>query len=135
MKDFMVAASVGLFLSSVSVQAAGVNMQPGMWQWSMTMEMPGMPMAMPPTVYSSCLTEDDMVPKQSAQDGQCKTLRNDIKGNSVSWKIECTTDGGVSVSEGTMTYSGTSASGEIKSSTQGMTMMSTISGKRTGSCK
>ena len=135
MKRFVLATSMVLSFFCVPVYAAGVNMQPGMWEWSMTMEMPGMPMAMPPTVYSSCVTKSDLVPKQSAKDDRCKTLKNEIKGNSVSWKIECSSAGGVATSEGTMSYSGSTARGEIQSSTQGMTMMSKITGRRTGSCK
>ena len=135
MKYLFVAAAIALSLSFMPVHAAGVNMQPGMWEWSMTMEMPGMPMAMPPTVYSSCVTKDDLLPKQSAKDDRCKTLKNQIKGNSVLWKIECSSAGGMATSEGTMTYSGATARGEIQSSTQGMAMMSKITGRRTGSCK
>lgn len=130
---------LSVLLSAVgcsSSDASGVNMQPGMWEWTMTMDMPGMPMAMPPTVYSACLTKEDLVPKQPQDNQNCQVLKNKASGNSVEWKIECVIPGGgKSVSEGKMTYSGTTARGETKTHAQGMEMSSTMSGRRTGECK
>ena len=135
MKVFVIKASLLLALSTMAVQAGDMNVKLGMWEWSMTMEMPGMPMAMPPTVYSACLTKDDLVPKQSEQKNQCKMLENNIKGNSVSWKMECRSEAGVSTSEGTMSYSGTTATGDITATAQGMVMKTKVSGRRTGPCQ
>lgn len=135
MKGLLVATAVVLSFTAPEVVAGGVKMQPGIWEWSMNMEVPGMPMAMPPTVYSSCVSKEDLVPRQAAQDGHCKTVKNEVKGNRVHWKIECTSPGGPSTSEGTMTYSGNTAKGVINSTAQGMTMKSTLTGRRTGPCR
>lgn len=135
MKGLLVAISVVLSFAAAEVVAGGVNMKPGIWEWSMTMEVPGMAMAMPPTVYRSCVSKEDLVPRQAAQDGHCKTVKSEVKGNRVSWRIECKTPAGPSTSEGTMTYSGNTAKGVINSMAQGMSMKSTIKGRRTGPCK
>ena len=122
-------------LISIPAQASGIDIKPGMWQWTMTMEMKGMPFAIPPTTYGSCITREDLVPKQSKDLKECKMLENKITGNNVSWKMECIGEGGRVLSEGKMSYSGTTARGEVQITTQGMAMTSKISGHRTGECK
>ena len=112
-----------------------IDVEPGMWEWSMTMEMPGMPMAIPPTVDSSCTTREDLIPKAAGENKDCNMLENKVTGNSVQWKMECNIAGGKSTSEGKMTYSGTTANGEITASTQGMVMTTKVNGRRTGDCK
>lgn len=119
----------------VPVYAADLNIKPGLWQWTTTMEMPGMPFAVPPVTYSSCITKKDLVPKQPKEDKNCKVLDNKITDSSVQWKMVCKGNGGQVVSDGKISYSGSTAKGEIKIVTQGMTMTSKISGQRTGACK
>lgn len=135
MNYFKSLPGVMMLLAMTHSQAATVDMQPGMWEWIMTMEMQGVPMAIPPTTYSDCLSKDDLVPRQPQQGNQCKLVESDVSGDSVSWKIECPTPNGASISEGRMTYKGTTATGEMNAITQGMTMKSTLNGRRTGACK
>lgn len=132
----MVICTLALSALVSPLQAAEVNMQPGLWEWSMSVDMPNMPMAMPPTVYRSCVTEDDLIPQQQ-EDGasDCKQVEHSVSGDSVSWKIECSGPGGGSQSVGSMRYQGSAASGEILTTVQGMAMKSTLSGRRVGACK
>lgn len=122
-------------LISIPAQAAEVDIKPGMWRWTMTMEMKGMPFTLPPTTYSSCITKEDLVPEQSKQLKDCKILENKITGNSVSWKMECHTEGERVLSEGKMSYRDTTAKGKVQVTTHGIAMTSKISGQRTGNCK
>lgn len=124
-----------VFLSSVSIKADSINAKPGMWKWSMTMQMVGMSFEMPPTTYTSCVTKKDLIPQQSNENQQCKVLKNNISNNSIEWKMECKSDAGMSISDGNIQYTKTTAKGEIKITTSGMTMISKISGKRIGACK
>ena len=134
MKNIVKASFVAsLFVSPT--QAAEINMEPGMWEWSMTMEMPGMPMAIPPAVDSSCTTRDDLIPKTTGENKDCKMLENQVTGNSVQWKMECNSAGSKALSDGEMTYAGTTANGKIMVSTQGMVMTTKVKGRRTGACK
>lgn len=136
-KLVQIVASIALFtcLIASSIHAAELNMKPGMWQWTTTMEMPGMPFAIPPVTYSVCITKKDLVPQQPNEVEQCKILENKITDSAVQWKMVCTGNEGKVVSEGKIVYTGSSAKGEIKIVTQGMTMTSKLSGQRTGACK
>jgi len=117
----------------VSLNASELDIEDGMWEWTTVMEMSGM--SLPPMTYSSCITKEDLIPQESSTEQQCKMIKNKIVGNSVVWKMECSSEAGISTSEGKMTYNSSTAKGEIKITTQGMTMISKIKGHRTGGCK
>ncbi|MDD5157149.1 DUF3617 family protein [Sulfurimonas sp.] len=121
------------FFAVVSLSAKELDVEVGIWEWKSTMEMSGMSFVSPS--YSVCLTKKDLVPKQSEENKDCKMVENKISKNSVYWKMECTNDGVKSVSTGTILYNKTTANGKIEIDTNGMTMISNISGKRTGACK
>ena len=125
--------TLNVFFLSGSITASEPNIKAGEWKWTMTMEMAGM--QMPPVSYSSCITKKDLVPQQSNLDQQCKMLKNKTTNNSVEWEVECKSEAGKSISKGKMTYSGSTAKGNIDIITQGMTMKSKITGIRVGNCK
>ena len=104
-----------------------------MWEWTSTMEVSGMSFPVPP--YSACLTKDDLIPQQSEENKDCKMLKNKVTRNSVTWKMECTTEGVKATSTGSIVYNKTTAKGKIEIQTNGMTMVSKMSGQRTGACK
>ncbi len=138
MKKFIkhfVLLAVFIFATITPLNATELNVKEGMWEWTTTMEMVGMPFTPPPMVYSSCVTKEDFIPEKSDENIDCKMLKKKITKNSVEWKMECSMEGAKSLSEGKMFYYGTTAKGEIKVTTQGMTMISKISGRRTGKCK
>ncbi|MES9843558.1 MAG: DUF3617 family protein [Candidatus Sedimenticola sp. PURPLELP] len=123
-----------VFLAGCS-QASEVNMNPGLWEWSSEIEMPGMPMKMPPTVYQQCLTSEDLVPKEGGQNQDCEISEMEASGDTVSWNMICNSPAGQVTSVGKMTYSGDSAKGEVSVKTAGMNMLSRTSGRRVGDCK
>ena len=124
-----------LFVVGLSVYAKDIDIKTGMWEWSATMQMQGVSFKMPPTKYTSCITKEDLIPKQSNQLEQCRILKNKIVNNTVEWSIECNNEAGKSTSEGKIVYTKTTAKGEIFVKSHGMTMVSKITGKRIGSCK
>ena len=122
-------------LATAPVHAAELNMEPGMWKWTSTMEMQGMQFPIPPMIYSNCVTKQDLIPKPPEDDQACKMLDKKITKDYVQWKMECDGNSGKTLSDGKISYNGTSAKGEIKVLTQGMTMTTKLIGERTGACQ
>ena len=129
---------VTLALSSFGTQA-DLNMQPGLWETTITMNMPGMPMVPPPTTQRTCITREDLVPKdpQSAQD--CQRLDHNIEGNTVTWNAECEHAAGTTIGSGKITYTGNTYQGSMEMEMRNgqgkvMKMNQTLSGRRVGDC-
>lgn len=121
-----------LFLSNI---AEAQNMKEGLWQITMTIEMPGMPMQMPPQTYTHCLTKKDMVPQKEEPNQECRMVKRDIEGDTVIWVMECKTSEGTAVFNGKVTYKGDSFEGIIKMKQSGMEMTQNLKGKWIGECK
>lgn len=122
-----------LLLTIAPIHAQALDIKSGMWEWTTTMDMPGMPFKMPPTVHRSCISEDDLIPKNPESEQGCKMTENTMTDNGVHWVVKCSGKSrGVSV--GDMTYSGETARGTVKVSAQGMDMVSKVSGRRIGKC-
>ncbi len=121
-----------LFLSNI---AEAQNMKEGLWQITMTIEMPGMPMQMPPQTYTHCLTKKDMVPQKEEPNQECRMVKRDIEGDTVTWVMECKTSEGTAVFNGKVTYKGDSFEGIIKMKQSGMEMTQNLKGKWIGECK
>ena len=121
-----------LFLSNI---AEAQNMKEGLWQITMTIEMPGMPMQMPPQTYTHCLTKKDMVPQKEEPNQECRMVKRDIEGDTVTWVMECKTSEGTAVFNGKVTYKGNSFEGIIKMKQSGMEMTQNLKGKWIGECK
>jgi len=136
MNKLMQALSLVSFMGCLSsAQAADLNMEPGMWKWISTLEIEGMELPIPPVTYSSCITKQDLIPKKPEDDQGCKNIDQKITDNSVQWKMECNEDGDITVAEGKISYSGTSAKGNIQVTTKGMKMITKLKGERTGACE
>lgn len=120
------------FLTDISIAQ---NMKEGLWEITMTMEVPGMPMKMPPQTYTHCLTKKDMVPQKEEPKQECKMIKHDAKRDTVTWVIECKTKEGTAVSNGRVTYKGTSFEGVIKVKHAGMEVTQNLKGKWIGQCK
>lgn len=118
-----------------SLVMAGPNMKEGKWQISSKMEMPGMPVQIPPQTFSHCLTKKDMVPRQEKPDQSCKMVNNSVKGSTVTWLMECNTPQGPSAIDGKVTYKGDTFDGVIKIRQAGMEMTQRMSGKWVGQCQ
>lgn len=122
-----------LAILSISAYSKQLDIKEGNWSWSVSMEMMGM--VMPATTYNDCITKEDLVPQEKQQAEGCKVIKNSISGNTVNWKVECQGENGKSTSTGKITYTNTTAKGEIVVNAQGMNMKSKMNGKYIGSCK
>ncbi|MFP4475460.1 MAG: DUF3617 domain-containing protein [Desulfatibacillaceae bacterium] len=116
------------------------EMREGQWEITMTIDMPGMPMAIPPQTYRSCLTRDNAVPRQENDGTECDYEELDNDGSTVKWKATCRSeDGIVSKSRGKIVYYGSSFKGETATETKDpdsgtMRMNNTMKGRYLGPC-
>jgi len=130
--------SVILFtLTSVCFAGSTPDMREGKWEITTKMEMPGMPMSIPPSKHTQCLTKKDLIPQNTQSGQECQISQSKVTGNTVTWSIKCSGEGGETKGTGTMTYSGDNFKGTMKISMpyQNMEMTSTIDGRRIGDCK
>jgi hypothetical protein len=127
---------ISLFLFSCTMQK-GPNMKQGLWEVTIRMEVPGMPVQMSPQTYTQCLTQKEVVPQRREPAQGCKTVKQEIKGDTVSWVVECKTNEGTAVSEGRITYKGDVFAGVIQMTQGSGSMKATqqLSGRWIGTCE
>jgi hypothetical protein len=128
-----------VFLCFFSIPAAaaagGPNMEPGRWEITTKSRMQGMDI--PASTITQCLTEDDMVPRDNAQPGQdCEITDVTTSGDTVRWYMRCGGQGEEVESRGEIRYDGNSFEGHVTTEIgdTGMTVESTMTGKRVGDC-
>jgi len=135
-----IAAGIMLPLFLAGLALAEPNMEDGMWEITMKMDMPGMSMEMPPVTFNQCLTKKDLVPRKKEKNEDCKLISTRIDGNTVTWVGQCRIKEGTVDSTGKITYKGNGFDGVIKAvmntkDTGKMEITQRMSGKRTGPCK
>jgi len=126
--------AVALLALSSDVLAQGND---DLWEITMKMEMPGVPMAMPAQVNRVCISknhkDEDLIPRRE----NCRVLESSRSGNRITYKMACTGNEPMTVT-GDMTYAGTSYEGRMRMVTQSggqsMEMGQTFAGKRVGDC-
>jgi hypothetical protein len=135
-------AIIVLSLVLATIAVAEPNMQEGTWEIKGEIKMEGLPFPMPPIpmTFTQCLTKKDMVPQKKEKNQDCKIIKNETVGNTVSWVMQCKDKNGVTDSTGKITYKGDSFDGTVHTvtkDTKGAKSESTMqmSGKRTGDCK
>ena len=138
-KNIAVALTVATLLICVTLATAEIK--EGLWEIQTSMEMPGMPVKIPPTTTRTCMSRNDAVPKPSAPKGQeqeCKIKDQNISGNTVTYSMECKgKDGSTTEISGKMTYSGDAMEGTSTMKMSGpvaMEMSSKMTGKYVGPC-
>lgn len=124
-----------IFCLAGTTNAAEVNMNPGLWEWTAKMDMPGIPMQAPLSINRKCITQEDLVPETRKPGQECSIKDLKSNKNSVTWAMTCKTPQGPIATTGNMFYNGDTAHGEIKVNVQGMLMTSKMSGKRVGPCE
>ena len=133
---------LGIAISAAALVAiclpAAAQEKDELWEITMKMEMPGMPMAMPPQVSKVCVAkganDENYLPKQQ---GDCRNVESKRIGNKYTFKMICdgknkmTANGEITFSDGA--YDGRmQMTGTMEG--QPMNMNQTYSGKRVGSC-
>ena len=123
-----------------SVTAQGGPMRPGRWEVTMQMQMPGVPVGMPPMKNTRCVTQQDVdSPSKGLPTGpganpnECKISDYKAVGNTVTWTMNCT---GKQPTTGTgeMRFSDDAYEGVVKMTMEQQQMTMKMSGKRLGDC-
>jgi len=120
-------------LLSPAPSRAGGRMEPGLWEVSATVELPGTA-SPPPTVQTECLSQKDVDadPVPEIDKGACKVTDIVRSGDRVTWKVDC---GPVGKGEGELTYeSPTTYQGWMKLETGGTTVKTTLRARRLSGC-
>lgn len=124
---FAIIGITGTYLMENPSYAADSQFKEGMWEFTMNMQMEGMPkmpelppgVKLPPGMSMSshgntmqvtskqCITQENMIPKdEKMQDHNCKITHQEKRGNTVKWSMVCDDDGMKMKSEGIATYTG-----------------------------
>jgi hypothetical protein len=110
----------------------------GKWEMTMEMEMPGMPVKMPPVKVVQCVTPEQAAnPEKGVPTGgksTCQIKDMKVSGNTISYTVICPEE--KVTAEAEMTYTGDSFSGFMKMKVEGQDQEITTkySGKRIGDC-
>jgi hypothetical protein len=118
-------------------------MAEGQWEITSKSEMPGMPVEMPAETFRQCMSPGEPVPNQSDRDQQCRILESKQEGDTVTWTVECTQEGGTVKNSGSITYKGKSFEGTVNTDMSGIAgmgamgasvMTTKLSGRHIGPC-
>lgn len=129
-------ALVVLALALPTFAADATHVKPGKWQVTMTMDMPGMPMKMPPMTFTNCITKEQAEnpqPPKSQKDKNCEVTDYKRDGNTVTWTVKCTGEHPMT-GEGKMTFSAESYEGTTHMNMGDMEMTQKFTGKYVGEC-
>lgn len=137
----LLAAGIGGLAGAV--HAAPTQMKEGLWEITVTMDMPGMPKSVPPQKVQQCITRKDLENPQSmarAPDtpgNQCRTTDYRLQGDTATWKMSCTGENAMT-GTGSMTFTETSYRGASRMTvTRGgktMNMSMNYTGRYLGPC-
>ncbi|MCF6206372.1 MAG: DUF3617 domain-containing protein [Sulfurovum sp.] len=136
-------ATLSIIYTFGTVAEADINMKEGLWTITSKTDMSGLPMAIPESSFTQCITKKDLLPRgeNKEAESQCKIIEQKISGNTITWKMECDTGEGVKTKiSGSITYNGNTMHGTTETITfvpqmGEMKMKQTMTGKRVGECK
>lgn len=122
-----------------TIPALALDFQPGKYEITSKVEMPGMPGTIPPQTVTHCMTEQYPLPNQNPENQECKIVDMKQTDNTITWKMECDQQAQKITSTGSMTYKGDSFEGTILTNmgpqAGNMTMTTIITGKRLSDCQ
>ena len=141
MKLFTILSGLTAMLFTVTTNAQGVSIDPGLWEMTSTMTMTMMPQPQTTTV-KECITESELGPDSfnMDEDNPCNISDLLIDDNSAAWSINCPTEGGPAMEgqwEFTSEGDSISGSGTMTADYGGQKMgfNMTWEGKRIGDCE
>jgi hypothetical protein len=134
MRKILITVLAVLLVPTVSFAAE--TMREGLWEITTKMEMPGMPMKMPPTVTKHCYTKNDVSDQRKiiSRDRNCSVTDLKTSANKVTWKMKCTGENAATMT-GETVFGSDSYSSVMKMNSHGQNMTMKVKGKRLGNCK
>ena len=134
-RKIILSAIMLLAVVSIAYGETGPDIQEGLWEITVDIEIAGMPMKMPASTYTQCIRKDNAVPRSAQPDGACTPKDVHVKGNTVSWTVSCDNPGGKMTGKGIIIYHKDKMDGHMNMEGQGMNMTTHFKGHRIGSCK
>jgi hypothetical protein len=136
-KKGLLALLAWLLMGSWAWAGPSIDMEEGLWEIHSSMKMEGVQgMTIPPTTYTQCITQEDLVPRNDQPGQECEITDVQVKGNTVSWVMKCSGQGGNVEGTGSITYNGDRFEGTMEFNMPGgMRMTGKTKGKRIGDCK
>jgi hypothetical protein len=122
------------------VLAEGVAVNPGLWEMTMTMQMP-MLAAPQERTYTDCVKETELNPEkfQMEQDSGCSVDDVNLDGDTISWSMACDGPMGPTTGQWSFTSDGDNVHGNgnmtANISGQPMEFTMTWTGSRLGDCE
>ncbi|MEJ5300072.1 MAG: DUF3617 family protein [Thermodesulforhabdaceae bacterium] len=135
-KRFLFILGVFSLVFTSFVYGAEMNLKEGLWEITVQVSSPDMPMQMPAQKFTQCITKDNSIPEAEMEKNKdCKIEQKNISGDTVSWKLVCQDGEEKIVSEGKVTYKGDTFVGEsVTKTSDGMEMRQKMTGKWIGKC-
>jgi hypothetical protein len=130
-----VSAGIVLAFALAASMPAPAQGKDDLWEVSTKMEMPGMPMAMPPQTNRFCIgknrKDEEFVPKQ----GDCSMVESKRAGNKFTYKMDCSGNNPAIV-DGAITFGNNVYDGQMRMAMKKTndTMVMMFTGKRIGDC-
>jgi hypothetical protein len=116
--------------------AAAQSMQPGLWEITGTMEMPGM--AMPPMLTTQCIKDTGNADSIIPQAPDCTIQSRSMTGNTVRWSMQCRQGNSTMNGTGEITLGPSSYQGVMQMTMQDggerTSMTTRYTGRRIGNC-
>jgi hypothetical protein len=140
MRFIPVAALFAMTLSPAAAQAPQNPMQPGRWEITMQMSMPGMPMEMPAQKVTQCVTKKQLedpngaVPGAPGGTNPCKVTNHKVDGHKVTWNMTCSEPQAMTGS-GEIIVNGDTYTGTMKMTSDQGQMTMKYNAKRLGDCE
>ncbi len=128
-------AALAVALLPVAALAADKAMQPGLYDYTVKMEMPGMPFEMPAQNFQSCVKQEDVdkgKQYQTQRDQDCEVKNLKQSTGKASFDIACK-DG--TTGHADYTFGDASMNGKTVMNREGTAMTMAMSAKRVGDCK
>ena len=141
MRKYLPYLIASLLVCAVVLPAAAADHpgKAGKWQIKMEMEIPGMPVKMPPVTTEVCLTEEDLKDPAKSVPGNDPKKKTDcsigdykVDGKTVSWTVDCPKQN--MKGEGEITYTDNSYAGSMHMTVGEQEMNAKYSGKWLGEC-
>jgi hypothetical protein len=137
------AQAVAFFLFLLAAGGGGtadtLRMRPGSWEITTITTMPMLPSPQT-TTSTECVRDEVFDPRTLMQDAEgCRVTRQSVKGNTMTWSMECANEGARMGGRGEFTIEDSLAHGsmqmEMGEGGPAMEMKSSWTGKYVGECK
>lgn len=130
---------VGRLASPAVAFAAGIDVDPGLWEFTSSIPDPTAGDGKP-RIYRTCVRERTITPERvMAQRKECRIWNAVAQGTSARWKMRCDTPAGPMTGNGSLRSNGQSVTGSIDLvvtiASLEVPLQGTFRGRRIGACR